>query len=611
VIKRDKTDLFYASVDEAKAKELASLGWVKNAQGYLITRDIDLAFDQYDLFAPELVATLTAPRRVPLVINDAQWAEITVLGKPLHFNQKNAICFAAGAPVGDSTIIADPPGGGKTATNVTLANLWQPHSWLIVCPAVVKYNWQVEINMWKAGPWGDANPHVEVLEAKTAKLQITAIQELRKTGAPYVVILNYDIMAKFKDVLKDGYVWDLISYDESHKLKTFEAKRTRFALGHGNQKPIAFARRIFNSATNLNKNFDLWPMVKACDPTRLGRDRTEFVKEFCGGYIEPYSGTYTTQGSTNSIELGMRMASGFLYRSNIDSLLRDMTEETVFLPPSKKLKTEEQKIFADILASLTPEKIRTEPGLAEFKATLERNCADLGLSLESADSNARTRVFGKTFVEQQRLTKTIPVVFSAIALIRKMTGVEKIPHIIAHIKDMMEVDDSPIVLMCYHTEVVDAICAAFPSHVRVTGGVSAKKRQEAVKKFQTGEVPLFVGNILAAGEGITLTKSYRLVFGEFEWNATSMWQALKRIHRLTQTKNVVIQYLLMSDSLDANVSTTYINKRGNIDAFFAGVDYEVKRFIADGSSPHTVQHGDRQDGGQVPDAEGKHEAEEG
>jgi hypothetical protein len=87
------------------------------------------------------------------------------------------------------------------------------------------------------------------------------------------------------------------------------------------------------------------------------------------------------------------------------------------------------------------------------------------------------------------------------------------------------------------------------------------ERQRAVDRFQNGEADLFVGNIKAAGVGITLTKSSHVVFAELDWVPGNLTQAEDRCHRIGQDESVLVQHLVFEDSVDAYMVQQLIDKQ--------------------------------------------------
>lgn len=569
----EKSGSFFVELPHAEETRLRDAGWKESANGKrLYTQDPEALAEHADLFSPELQALFGAFVRVPSNISDEEWRAHIPPGEELFPHQRTTVEFALGTGGGSATIVGDPPGGGKTAINVALANFLRPQTWLIVCPASVKFNWRVEIERWSTRDYD----LIEVIDNKTKKDHVNAIRDCLHAGGRVVAIINYDILKNFRDLLKkDIAKWDMITFDESHKLKNPRAKRTKFCLGGGNAHPLRADEYFFTSATKLNRPIDLWPVVKFCEPTRLGADREAFIERYCGGEFNPFTGRLDDKGASNVDELGYLLGQSCFIRHDIDHLLPPFREETIFLPQSEIVRSAEQELFAELLSDIDPTiKTKAVKALVDAKYRMWERMRELNLQGEKFSDDERVRVFGETFVEQAELLSSIPVVFQMLSEIRKITGQAKIPHIIQHVEDLLDRDETdPLVVMVHHKEVVNGLAEHFEGRcTKVVGGISAAKRHDAVKAFQAGEVPLFIGNIMAAGEGLTLTHSCRLVFGEIDWNGTSMWQALKRVHRITQSREVTIQYLLLQQSLDANIATRYIGKRETINEFFAGAE---------------------------------------
>jgi hypothetical protein len=102
--------------------------------------------------------------------------------------------------------------------------------------------------------------------------------------------------------------------------------------------------------------------------------------------------------------------------------------------------------------------------------------------------------------------------------------------------------------------------------VKVTGSVKNEDRQKAVDTFQTDKkCRVFVGNIKAAGVGLTLTAASHVIFVEASWSPADIQQAADRCHRIGQKDNVTVDLLTISESIDSLVLHSVLTKMDVID----------------------------------------------
>src|SRR5205814_2290280 len=105
----------------------------------------------------------------------------------------------------------------------------------------------------------------------------------------------------------------------------------------------------------------------------------------------------------------------------------------------------------------------------------------------------------------------------------------KIPDVIAHVNDVLE-SGSKVVVFAHHRDVIHAFMGEWGEDaVYITGETGMQSRQDAVDRFQSDpECRLFVGNIQAAGVGLTLTASAHVIFAELDWVPGNVTQAEDR-----------------------------------------------------------------------------------
>jgi hypothetical protein len=120
------------------------------------------------------------------------------------------------------------------------------------------------------------------------------------------------------------------------------------------------------------------------------------------------------------------------------------------------------------------------------------------------------------------------------------------------------------VIFAWHQDVVESLMQALAEYgaVKLVGGMNATAKQASVDRFQQDPTcRVFVGNISAAGVGITLTAASHVVFAELDWTPARVSQAEDRCHRIGQTDSVLVQHLVLAGSLDATMAEMIVEKQ--------------------------------------------------
>ena len=104
----------------------------------------------------------------------------------------------------------------------------------------------------------------------------------------------------------------------------------------------------------------------------------------------------------------------------------------------------------------------------------------------------------------------------------------------------------------------------------ITGETSKQKRQELVKEFNNGDVPVFLISLKAGGVGLNLTGADVVIHYDPWWNLAVQNQATDRAHRIGQ-KNVVNVYkLIVKDTIEENILKLQEKKRELADQILEG-----------------------------------------
>src|SRR5471032_2755638 len=104
---------------------------------------------------------------------------------------------------------------------------------------------------------------------------------------------------------------------------------------------------------------------------------------------------------------------------------------------------------------------------------------------------------------------------------------------------------------------LDLIAAALNEagvpYVVLTGATT--DRSTPVKRFQQGEVPLFLISLKAGGVGLNLTATDTVIHYDPWWNPAVENQATDRAHRLGQDKPVFVYKLIAACSVEEKIVT--------------------------------------------------------
>jgi SNF2 family DNA or RNA helicase len=144
-----------------------------------------------------------------------------------------------------------------------------------------------------------------------------------------------------------------------------------------------------------------------------------------------------------------------------------------------------------------------------------------------------------------------------------VVALAKLPYVIEHVKEI----EGKVVIFAHHKSVVSKLKEALGNEaVLLVGDTKQSDRQVAVDEFQNNpSIKYFIGSIMAAGVGITLTASSNVVFAELDWVPGNITQAEDRCHRFGTIKNVLVQHLVLEGSLDSKMAKTLVQKQEVID----------------------------------------------
>lgn len=400
-----------------------------------------------------------------------------------------------------ATMIADEMGLGKTITAIGVLNTLKLPTVLIVVPASLKLNWEKECDTWLV-----EKRNVKVIENGKDNFPIE----------PDIVIINYDLLDKFKQELHYR-TWSLVIMDECHKLKNPKTKRSTVALD------IRAHRKIVLTGTPIpNKTRELQAIAGYLSPHMFG-NFFNFAKRYCGAY---------------RMNIGRKTIWNFDGASNLDELRKKLTSSFMI-----------RRMKKDVLEDL-PEKTRQiiVLGKNDYRSVLKKEYTRLNEISEIHKSKAKSG--NKYNYPLHELSK-----------VRHEMAMEKVDHVVEHLENV----DHKVVVFAHHKNVIALIKQGLERQgkkvVTLVGDMNIQERQESIDSFQDGSADVFIGSIQAAGVGLTLTASSHCVFAELDWTPANMSQCEDRLHRISQKSPVLVQHLVVEDSIDFKIADTLVRKQ--------------------------------------------------
>jgi SWI/SNF-related matrix-associated actin-dependent regulator 1 of chromatin subfamily A len=406
--------------------------------------------------------------------------------RPLLSHQKEAIQKLL---ENKKFILADDMGLGKTTSSIVAALESGAKKILIICPATLKINWKREIENY-------SDRSIFIAEGK----QFSTEHDF--------VIINYDIIKNFHDAKKKdesqilGANFDLVVIDEAHYIKNAQAQRTKLIND--------FVKKIdrlwlLTGTPMTSRPIDYYNLLSLID-SPVAKNWMAYVIRYCQGY---------------QFKVGPRKVWNVMGASNLEEL-RDRTSGLTL-----------RRLKEDVLD--LPDKIITP----------------IYLRLKSKEYEEVMGEYYNWYEKNPEESKSLTVQFTKLTKVRQIIANEKITQTIELAENILE-QDKKVIIFCNFTESLNKIVEHFgKSAVKVDGSMSKTERQHSVDEFQDNpKVKVFVGNIKAAGVGLTLTSAEAVIMNDLSFLPSDHSQAEDRAYRYGQKNNVLVYYPIFENTIE-------------------------------------------------------------
>ena len=503
-------------------------------------------------------------------------------------HQKEAVQFLISRK---KCILADDMGMGKS-TSLTVASIeGNFDAILIICPASLKSNWFNELTNYVSEKdisiiggvnemkKNEIEKYLGYGEGKSGK-NLNELKEEAKERGKWTdnryVIINFDILddvykvsrAKTKEGIEKAMEnspmlkfllnkKSLIIIDEAHKLSNNTSDRYKIIKDLINKSnPHSIYLSTGTPITNDPANyFNLLSLLN--DPLTI--DREFYYMRYCDAFKMPIN--------EQQKQKKQQLTQEFLNSHNKNTWY-DLT-------------VEEKKSLNDIINKRVIQKIIPKGGknLEELKMQtahvyLRRTKDDIG---DLPPKYIHERVFElnkEQMAEYKKLwdeyeaakleedsSKELNKELIEGGLYRKYLSNQMVPNTIKLAEKCLARGEKIVIACCYDDELYTLRDYFKDKCVIYNGKMSLKEKDEAIKKFNSDpNVMIFIGNIIAAGVGITLTSSRVVIFNNFSYVPGDNSQFQDRVHRIGQTRDVHIFYQFFKDTQYEKMWNTVLSK---------------------------------------------------
>jgi len=389
-------------------------------------------------------------------------------------------------------ILADDMGLAKTGSSIIAALESGSKKILIICPASLKINWQREIEIY-------SDRSVYIAEGKNFDQNHD------------FVIINYDILKNFHDlknkessqILKSNF--DLVIMDEAHMVSNPQSARTKIVNDVCDKIDRVW---LLTGTPMTNRPMNYYNLLNLVG-SPVTSNWMAYARRYCNGFQFNVGRKkiWNVSGFSNLDELRERTQS---------HILRRLKDEVLDLP---------DKIITPVYLRLKDKEY--EDLMGEYYDWYDKN---------PNESSSLTIQFGK------------------LMKVRKIIAQEKIKTTIELAENIIE-QGKKVIIFTNFTDTLRTIYDYFGKQaVYLDGSCSKPNRQKSVDEFQENDkIKVFVGNLKAAGVGLTLTSAEAVIMNDLSFVPAEHAQAEDRSHRIGQKNSTSVYYPIFENTIEGAI----------------------------------------------------------
>ncbi|HEX7324170.1 MAG TPA: DEAD/DEAH box helicase [Rhodanobacteraceae bacterium] len=412
------------------------------------------------------------------------------------------------ADAGLGGVLADDMGLGKTVQMLAHILVLKQNSALtqpalIVAPTSLIPNWQAETARFA--------PSLKVLTLHGPE----RVKSFDRLAGNDVILTSYALLPRDLAVLREQ-PFALVVLDEAQQVKNPRTQARRALLS------IAAKRRVCMTGTPLENHLgELWSQVDLAVPGLLGDE---------GSFRRHYRIPIERQADADcQARLNHRIAP-FILRRTKAQVAKELPGKTEIA--RRVVLSGKQRELYDALRITLGQEVRD--------VVRQRGIEHSGIIVLDALLKLRQTCCDPRLVKLEAA--------------RGIRESAKLELLMDTLPDLLN-EGRRVLLFSQFTEMLALIARELNrrhlQYVTLTG--DTRDRAEPVRKFQAGEVPLFLLSLKAGGVGLNLTAADTVIHYDPWWNPAAETQAADRAHRIGQDKPVFVYRLICADTVEERI----------------------------------------------------------
>lgn len=412
---------------------------------------------------------------------------------------------------------------GKTPTILTAVKdkLGQG---IVVCPASLKINWQMEYHRWV-----DDAPTMVVSGSKSKRFKMYEAFANKKVK---MLFISYETLrADIEEITFILQDLDVLIADEAHRLRNYQSKQSQALY-----RLRRLAKNVYpmTGTPAVNHPSDVFGILKLLHPDKF-TSYWQFIERYFG-YTEGYFGKEL---------LGLRK--------------------------------DREKEFTEILETHSVQRKRRDV-MSWIPKVIERT---IPIELNPIQYRHLNTIQKEFMVGEM----TIPNVISQITRMRQVSldpGLLDLDGKSAKtefITQYLEDNNDKVIIFSSFTSYLKRLKDIIPDSVLLTGEQSQKEKQDAVNAVQFGDARVLLANIIVGGTGWTLDNVDTIIFTDKSYNPVDNDQAADRFIPTDPNKEYgakQIITLLGKGTIEKSIQAL-LNQKINIIKYVN--DYGVKALV--------------------------------